>query len=122
MFLMYTVKVVVDGPPGQKVSAQRTDKDRGSGRIVGSAPLQTTLSVAMGYLQGLHLAKVCPLIIPLCFNIQYCIFTCNVFKHFSVFACLQCYSLYAPELLQQDKYYTHGWYLECYNHGSITYH
>ena len=31
-------------------------------------------------------------------------------------------SLYALELLQQDKYCTHGWYLECYNHGSITYH
>ena len=80
---MYTVKVVVDGPPGQKVSAQRTDKDRESGKIVGSVTLQTILSVAMGYLRGLHLAQVCPLIIPLCFNIEYCIFTCSVFKHFS---------------------------------------
>ena len=66
MFLMHTVKVVVDSPPGQKVTAQRIDKDRESGRIVGSAPLQTTLSVALGYLQGLHLAQVCPLIIRLC--------------------------------------------------------
>ena len=69
MFLMYTVKVVVDGPPGQKVSAQRTDKDRESGRIVGSVPLQTTLSVALGYVRGLHLAQVCPLVIPLCLNV-----------------------------------------------------
>ena len=92
MFLMYTVKVVVDGPPGQKVSAQRTDKDRESGRIVGSVPPQTILSVAMGYVRGLHLAQVCPFIVPLCLYIQYCIFTCNVFKCFYVFACLQCYS------------------------------
>ena len=56
MFLMYIVKVVVDGPPGQKMSAQRTGKDRESGRIVGSVPLQTTLIVALGYLQGFHLA------------------------------------------------------------------
>ena len=49
VFLTYSVKVVADGPPGQKVSAQRTDKDRVSGRIVGSVPLQTTLSVALGY-------------------------------------------------------------------------
>ena len=69
MFLMYTVKVEVDGPPGQKVSAQRADKDRESGRIVGSVPLQTTLSVALGYLRGLHLAQVCPLILPLCLNV-----------------------------------------------------
>ena len=69
MFLMYTVKVVVDGPPGQKVSAQRTDKDGESGRIVGSVPLQTTLSVASGYVREFHLAQVCPLIIPLCLNI-----------------------------------------------------
>ena len=69
MFLMYTVKVVVDGPPGQKVSAQRTDKDRKSGRIVGSVPPQTILSVALGYLRGLHLAQVCPLGVSLCFNI-----------------------------------------------------
>ena len=69
MFLMYTVKVVVDGPPGQKVSAQRKDKDRESGRIVGSAPLQTTLSVASGYVRGLHLAQVCPLVVPLCLNV-----------------------------------------------------
>ena len=81
---MYTVKVVVDGPPGQKVSAQRTDKDRESGRIVGSVPLQTTLSVASGHVRGLHLAQVCPLVVPLCLDI-YSIFTCNVFKHFSVF-------------------------------------
>ena len=69
MFLMYSVKVVVDGPPGQKVSAQRTDKDSGLGRIVGSVPLQSTLSVALDYLRGLHLAQVCPLIIPLCLNV-----------------------------------------------------
>ena len=66
---IYTVKVVVDGPPGQKVSAQRTDKDRESGRIVGSVPLQTTLSVASGHVRGLHLAQVCPLAIPLCLDI-----------------------------------------------------
>ena len=88
MFLMYTVKVVVDGPPGQKVFAQRTHKDRESGRIVGSAPLQTTLSVAPGYVRGFHLAQVCPLVVPLCLNI-YSLFTCNVLKHYSVFACLQ---------------------------------
>ena len=70
MFLTYTVKVVVAGPPGQKVSAQRTDKDRESGRIFGSVPLQTTLSVAMGYLRGFHLAQVCPLVVPLCLNIE----------------------------------------------------
>ena len=93
---MYTVKVVVDGPLGQKVSAQRKDKDRESGRIVGSVTLQTTLSVASGCVQGLHLAQVCPLVVPLCLNAS--IFTCNVLKHFSVFACLQCYSLYALEL------------------------
>ena len=69
MFLMYTVKVVVDGPPGQKVSAQRTDKDRESGRIVGSVPLQTTLSVASDYVRGFHLARVCPLVVPLCLNV-----------------------------------------------------
>ena len=69
MFMMYTVKVVVDGPPGQKVSAQRTDTDRESGRIVGSVTLQTILSVAMGYVRGLHLAQVCPLVIPLCLNV-----------------------------------------------------
>ena len=69
MFLMYTVKVVVDGPLGQKVSAQRTDKDRESGRIVGSVPPQTTLSVASDHVRGLHLAQVCPLVIPLCLNI-----------------------------------------------------
>ena len=69
MFLMYTVKVVVDGPPGQKVSAQRTDKDRGSGRIVGSVTLQTILSVASDYVRGLHLAQVCPLVVPLCLNV-----------------------------------------------------
>ena len=62
MFLMYTVKVVVDGPPGQKVSARRTDKFRESGRIVGTVPLQTTLSVVLGYLRGFRLAQVCPLI------------------------------------------------------------
>ena len=92
MFLMYTVKVEVDGPPGQKVSAQRTDKDRESGRIAGTVPLQTALSVAMGYLRGLHLAQVSPLVVPLCFNIQFSMFKCNVFKHFSVFVCLQYYS------------------------------
>ena len=69
VFLMYTMKVVVDGPPGQKVSVQRADKDKESGRIVGSVPLQTTLSVALGYLQGLHLAQVCLLDAPLCFNV-----------------------------------------------------
>ena len=69
MFLMYTVKVVVDGPPGQKVSAQREDKDRESGRIVGSVPPQTILSVASDYVQGLHLAQVCPLVVPLCLNV-----------------------------------------------------
>ena len=67
--VMYTVKVVVDGPPGQKVSAQRTDKDRESGRIVGTVPLQTTLSVAMGYIRGPYLAQVNPLVIPLCLNV-----------------------------------------------------
>ena len=69
MFLMYTVKVVVDGPPGQKVSVQRTDNDRESGKIVGSVPLQTTLIVALGYVQGFHRAQVCPLVIPLCLDI-----------------------------------------------------
>ena len=69
MFLMYTVKVVVDGPPGQKEFAQRTHKDRESGRIVGTAPLQTTLIVAPGYVRGFHLAQVCSLVVPLCLNI-----------------------------------------------------
>ena len=50
LMYVYTVKVEVDGPPGQKVSALRTDKDRESGRIVGSVPPQTILSVALGYL------------------------------------------------------------------------
>ena len=69
VFLTYSVKVVVDGPPGQKVSAQRTDKDRESGRIVGSVPIQTTLSVALGYIREFHLAQVCPLVVPLCLDI-----------------------------------------------------
>ena len=69
MFLMYIVKVVVDGPPGQKVSAQRKDKDRESGRIVGSVPPQSILSVASGYVRGIHLAQVFPLVVPLCLNV-----------------------------------------------------
>ena len=69
MIFMYTVKVVVDGPPGQKVSALRTDKDRESGRIVGSVPPQIILSVASDYVRGLHLAQVCPLVVPQCLNI-----------------------------------------------------
>ena len=45
--LFLAVKVVVGGPPGQKVSAQRLPKEGESGRIDGPVPLQTTLIVAM---------------------------------------------------------------------------
>lgn len=45
--LFLPVKVVVGGPSGQKVSAQRLPKEGVSGRIDGPVPLQTTLIAAM---------------------------------------------------------------------------
>ena len=45
--LFLPVKVVVGGPPGQKVSAQILPKEGESGRIDGPVPLRTTLIAAM---------------------------------------------------------------------------
>ena len=126
MFLMYIVKVVEDGPPGQKVSAQRTDNDRESGRIVGSVPLQTTLSVASGHVRGLHLAQVCPLVVLLCLDIYiaYLLVMCSKILVFLIYIHASNVIVYMPLSYcnRTSIYHTHGWYLECYNHGSITYH
>ena len=60
LYCMYLQrKVVVDGPPGQKVFARRMQRGRKSGRIGGTVPLRTTLAVVVGCIQGFHPAQVC---------------------------------------------------------------
>ena len=80
LYCMYTynVKVVVDGPPGQKVFARRMHRGRESGRIGGPVPLRTTLAVAVGCIQGFHLAQVCLSCMhaPVHWNFQFSLFVC----------------------------------------------
>ena len=108
MFLMYTVKVEVDGPPGQKVSLC-SEKRKGQ-RVSEDSRICTTPDHPECCLELRTRTSPCPGV-PFSRTTMLgyiSIFTCNVFKHFSVFACLKCYSLYVLELLQQDKYHTHG--------------